>query len=1337
VTVSAGRDRPHAWVQELAAALSPEPDESPVPIQLTYPQSLPGKLDEDGTSLDEVAADLSSGATITRLDRGQGEFYRLESGRFSVNVNPSQARDSGLATATVTSVKLVRKVSRRQRLLACSVTFHPAFDEAGCDIAAVERLARERLAAQSKRRREASRVAGDWLAGAPAADGGVSYSSLHAQARQRYATLRNLFDLLEQHSMVAGGARATGTVAQEPAPGAPSLRVLIPPDGVTGRFPDNCTVQVQLAGEGRTPRYRLELRYVQAEDIVTEPPRAEIPPGTEVVVQYKPRFALERHQRALRDFLDAEVEGDWISLARLLIRPDALPALPGRAAPDTWYNPDLNAEQRAAVTGAVTTPHAYLIQGPPGTGKTTVICEIIQQLASRGERVLLLAPMHVAVDEVLRRVGDAHGITALRLAWDDQKVAPELRRFTPDNVAGEFGRMIRRPDRSRADTWQAQIAALEADQLALGEFVTARHQAQAATQALRSAQDRRDLAETAGQRAEQSALQADAEAARLEAAVTVAQRAAMAAQATAEGAAAQLASAERRHAAARQTAEEAAAAAVTAAHRARSSAADWQAAGRQAEHDIAYEPKARQARWLGQQAARAAEAEAARAVPVARARASAATADLEAATRRAAQAQQELDAVQSRRTWWSAAAAAVGRGELAEARYTWNLAAGDQLGAEGRFALSQREAEDAAAAYARAMEHTREVRRQTDEELRRAVQAALDAHAAEPQRAAMRSAAQAAARQADQARSHADSLTGPAAEAGAARQAAQQDHAAAASGAVAATRHAQDLARALTVARSAAGGARAAAASTAAVYSAARDAAAAAGGTADQLQHTAAQAGQHAARILGVESSALPSDENELSRHAQVLAAEADRLLRYTRLEERWFELIGAAAAQGADLRKLGDMLIGTANLVCCTTTGFGTKIVQEADFDTLIVDEASRVVDSEFLIGAVRARRWILVGDEHQLPPYLDQGDEHHLHAMAALHMTEAEPAGEAAPVDLPEAVKHLGELWVEDEELHQFRSESVLATAQQLRDSGAWANTYASKFAQAYQGMRSEDANPEREMLRAMRDHMVKSLFERCLPESSQRLRQRLVEQRRMIAPLAGIVSQPVYQGDYRSPPEDELARFKVTPLTGQTWHEPLVFFDTSLQPEPFDSREGTGFVNLLEARWAADICRQWEFDLRKQHADKLTVSILTFYRAQARIIRQLLGYPSFPGFRVLQFEVIDAIDRIQGQESDLVILSFCRTHRAARRAKLNANFGLWLQDLRRLNVACTRARRGLALVGHAPTLRALNGPGQAQEFYRHLFTMFDDYWPDTLMTREFIPVRPSAPGRPDEQP
>ena len=116
-------------------------------------------------------------------------------------------------------------------------------------------------------------------------------------------------------------------------------------------------------------------------------------------------------------------------------------------------------------------------------------------------------------------------------------------------------------------------------------------------------------------------------------------------------------------------------------------------------------------------------------------------------------------------------------------------------------------------------------------------------------------------------------------------------------------------------------------------------------------------------------------------------------------------------------------------------------------------------------------------------------------------------------------------------------------------------------------------------------------------------------------------------------------------------------------------------------------------------------ITVSILAFYKAQARLIDREL---SKHRFKRLRFAVIDAIDRIQGQESDVVFLSFTRT----RGEHVSSLFGQWLQDIRRLNVACTRAHRALFLVGQRDMLIRLHSNEQAVAFYKNLDSLFEAY-------------------------
>ena len=98
--------------------------------------------------------------------------------------------------------------------------------------------------------------------------------------------------------------------------------------------------------------------------------------------------------------------------------------------------------QRKAVFTGLSCPDISLIRGPPGTGKTTVICEIIQQLAvEQGLRVLMVAPTHIAVDNVLERIGLVDGpnflpgVYPLRHASNSRTVSNHLRMFTWDELS--------------------------------------------------------------------------------------------------------------------------------------------------------------------------------------------------------------------------------------------------------------------------------------------------------------------------------------------------------------------------------------------------------------------------------------------------------------------------------------------------------------------------------------------------------------------------------------------------------------------------------------------------------------------------------------------------------------------------------------------------------------------------------------------------------------------------------------------------------------------------------------------------------------------------------------
>ena len=92
---------------------------------------------------------------------------------------------------------------------------------------------------------------------------------------------------------------------------------------------------------------------------------------------------------------------------------------------------------------------------------------------------------------------------------------------------------------------------------------------------------------------------------------------------------------------------------------------------------------------------------------------------------------------------------------------------------------------------------------------------------------------------------------------------------------------------------------------------------------------------------------------------------------------------------------------------------------------------------------------------------------------------------------------------------------------------------------------------------------------------------------------------------------------------------------------------------------------------------------IAVITPYDAQRRLLKTTLG----------EGPQVSSVDAYQGREEDLVIVSM--TH-----ANDRAVTG-FAKDPRRLNVALTRARRGLIVVGHIDTLCAGDTEGVLTDF------------------------------------
>ncbi len=98
------------------------------------------------------------------------------------------------------------------------------------------------------------------------------------------------------------------------------------------------------------------------------------------------------------------------------------------------FHNQLNQFQRAAVEGAMGAEDLYVIQGPPGTGKTTVISEICYQNAKAGLKTLVASQSNLAVDNALSRLLTNKDIRILRYGRTES-IEEEGKKFIEENVA--------------------------------------------------------------------------------------------------------------------------------------------------------------------------------------------------------------------------------------------------------------------------------------------------------------------------------------------------------------------------------------------------------------------------------------------------------------------------------------------------------------------------------------------------------------------------------------------------------------------------------------------------------------------------------------------------------------------------------------------------------------------------------------------------------------------------------------------------------------------------------------------------------------------------------------
>ena len=220
-----------------------------------------------------------------------------------------------------------------------------------------------------------------------------------------------------------------------------------------------------------------------------------------------------------------------------------------------------------------------------------------------------------------------------------------------------------------------------------------------------------------------------------------------------------------------------------------------------------------------------------------------------------------------------------------------------------------------------------------------------------------------------------------------------------------------------------------------------------------------------------------------------------------------------------------------------------------------------------------------------------------------------------------------------------------------------------------------------PTVKSIAALKAGLGKTLMER-LVETHPETVTLLKIQYRMSEDIMRFSSDYFYDGQVESAPEVK--------------YRSILDLDKAIEWKSLEETEesllNSSRINTSEAELTLNTLQQYFERIGKQRLldERIDVGIISPYRAQVQLLRRMLMKREyFKPFRRLI--TVNTVDGFQGQERDVIVVSLVRSNDEGQIG--------FLRDLRRMNVAMTRARMKLIIIGNTLTLTH-------HPFYRRLW-------------------------------
>jgi superfamily I DNA and/or RNA helicase len=196
---------------------------------------------------------------------------------------------------------------------------------------------------------------------------------------------------------------------------------------------------------------------------------------------------------------------------------------------------------------------------------------------------------------------------------------------------------------------------------------------------------------------------------------------------------------------------------------------------------------------------------------------------------------------------------------------------------------------------------------------------------------------------------------------------------------------------------------------------------------------------------------------------------------------------------------------------------------------------------------------------------------------------------------------------------------------------------------------------------------DDIRETLFDRLLRILPDGCRKMLTIQHRMVAPIGNLVSECFYESQLKS------ARTDVDKNLSRVLPKPVTWLTTTKLPNFREQSANSSFNNACEVKVIVQLLKQLN-QMAQEAQKKYSIAILTGYAAQLKLLNRNLA-SLLNNWQALTVEC-NTVDAFQGREADIAVYSVTRSNKEGKVG--------FLRDAERLNVALSRGKVGLVIVG-----------------------------------------------------